>query len=110
MVMKRTIANISDWLLEKVKLLRDEPFISASEGFVVERSILCGHVEAMLGTIKKTGLDKRISSKWDRRHKLVVVVMADQIIHPCSKLGHVRLMRTTTSCRCFKWFKGRRDQ
>ena len=65
-IRKRTIANLTQWPSEKVevlgRLLRNEPLVSARDAFVVERSIPHGHVEAILGTIKKLGIDELIAS------------------------------------------------
>ncbi|MCG8422329.1 MAG: hypothetical protein MJE77_30790 [Proteobacteria bacterium] len=60
-VRKRTIANLSHWSTEKVenlrRVLKNEPLVSATEMFLIEESLPHGHVEAVLGTIKKIGLD-----------------------------------------------------
>ena len=65
-ICKRTIANLSPWPSEKVealrRLLRDEPMVAVKETFVIEQSMAHGHVEAVLGTIKKLGLDELIGS------------------------------------------------
>src|SRR4030043_1608301 len=59
---KRTIANLTDWPSKKVetlrRLLKNESLVSPEEAFCVERSIPHGHVEAILGTIKKPGMDR----------------------------------------------------
>lgn len=97
---KRTLANISDWPLPKVetlrKLLRDEPLISPDDLFTTERTLPHGHVEAVLGTIRKFGLDSIISSKRCRERDLVLAMIAERLIHPCSKLATTREWHTTT--------------
>ena len=97
---KRTIANLTDWPEEKVELLRlllkGEPLVSAREAFAVERSVPHGHVEALLGTIKRLGLDSIIYSKRCRERDLVVAMITERLIRPCSKLATTRFWHTTT--------------
>jgi hypothetical protein len=97
---KRTLANLSDWPEHKVetlrRLLRDEILVSPNELFTVERSRPHGHVEAVLGTIRKLGLDSAIAAKRCRERDLVVAMIAERLIHPCSKLATTRLWHTTT--------------
>ena len=54
------------------------------EAFATERSLPHGHVKAVLGTIRKLGLDKLISSKRCRERDLTVAMVAEQLIHPCA--------------------------
>jgi transposase len=97
---KRTIANLTNWPEEKVEALRlllsGEPMVSARETFVVERTVPHGHVEAVLGTIKRLGLDSIIFSKRCRERDLVVAMIAERLIHPCSKLATTRFWHSTT--------------
>ena len=97
---KRTIANLTDWPEEKVellrRLLRGEPLVSAREAFAVERTVPHGHVEAVLGTIKRLGLDSIIYSKRCRERDLVVAMITERLIRPCSKLATTRFWHTTT--------------
>jgi transposase len=97
---KRTLANLSHWPAEKIqalrRLLRDESLVTAKDAFVIERSVPQGHVEAILGTIRKLGLDGILSSTRCRERDLVVAMIAERLIHPCSKLATSRLWHTTT--------------
>ena len=97
---KRTIANLTHWPEEKVEalrlLLKGEPMVSAREAFVVERTIPHGHVEAVVGTIKRLGLDSIIYAKRCRERDLVVAMIAERLIRPCSKLATTRFWHTTT--------------
>jgi transposase len=49
-----------------------------------------------LGTIKQLQLDRIIASKRSRQRDLVVAMIAERLIHPCSKLATTRLWHTTT--------------
>ena len=97
---KRTIANLTDWPEEKVELLRlllrGEPLVSAREAFAVERTVPHGHVEAVLGTIKRLGLDSIIYSKRCLERDLIVAMITERLIRPCSKLATTRFWHTTT--------------
>jgi transposase len=99
-ICKRTIANLSQWPSEKVealrRLLRDEPMVAAQEAFIIDESKAHGHVEAILGTIKKLDVEELISSRRSRERDLVVALIAERLLHPCSKLATTRLWHTTT--------------
>jgi hypothetical protein len=99
-VRKRTIANLTHWPSAKVEalrsLLKNETLVASKETFVIERSIPHGHVEAVLGAVKKLGLDGLIASTRCRERDLVVAMIAERLIHPCSKLATTRLWHTTT--------------
>jgi transposase len=97
---KRTLANLSDWPKQRIetlrRLLRDEVLVSPSDLFLTERTLPHGHVEAILGTIRKLGLDVMVSAKRCRERDLVLAMVAERLIHACSKLATTRLWHTTT--------------
>lgn len=97
---KRTLANLSHWPKHKIetlrRLLRDEVLVSPKDLFETQRTLPHGHVEAILGTIGKIGLDGVISSKRCPERDLVLAMIAERLIHPCSKLATTRLWHTTT--------------
>ncbi|MDJ0892830.1 MAG: IS1634 family transposase [Gammaproteobacteria bacterium] len=99
-VCKRTIANLTDWPARKVETLRrvlkDEPLVSPQEAFTIERSVPRGHVEAALETVRHIGLDKLIGAKRTRERDLVLAMIIERLIFPCSKLATTRLWHTTT--------------
>jgi len=97
---KRTLANLSDWPPDKIdtfrRLLRDERLVSAQDLLATENSAPHGHVEAILEMIAKLGLDRLISSQRCRERDLVVAMIAQRLIDPCSKLATTRQWHTTT--------------
>jgi transposase len=99
-IRKKTIANLTDWPEQKVealrRVLRNEPVMAPQDVFVVKRSLPHGHVEAVLGTIRKLGVEKLVYSKRCRERDLVVAMVVEQLVHPSSKLGTTRLWHTTT--------------
>jgi len=99
-IRKRTLANLSDWPAAQIealrKVLRGETLISPSDLFAVERSTPHGHVEAVLGTMRKLGLPALIASKPSRQRDLVLAMVAERLVRPCSKLATTRLWHATT--------------
>jgi transposase len=97
---KRTLANLSHWPAHKVetlrRVLRDEPLVAPDAVFTVERSVPHGHVEAILQMIRRLELDTLIASKRSRERDLVVALLVERLIQPCSKLATTRLWKTTT--------------
>src|ERR1700730_1232224 len=97
---KRTLANLSAWPPHKIELfrrvLRDELLVSPAALFETERTLPHGHVEAVLGTIKTLGLETVLAAKRSRERDLVVAMIAERLLHPCSKLATTRLWHTTT--------------
>jgi len=102
-VEKRTIANISDWPMAKVntlrRLLRNEPLMGPDDVFSIEESLPHGHVAAILGTMRKIGLEKTIAAKRCRERDLVVAMIAQRLISPGSKLDNTRAWHDTTLAR-----------
>ena len=98
-VKHETLGNLSHLPEEVIDLIRrslaGEHFVSAREAFTIERSIPYGHVRAVLGTLRKLGLEPLIASKRSRERDLVVALIAERILHPTSKLGTVRLWGLT---------------
>jgi len=98
-VKKRTLANLTEWPLEKIealrKVLRGEEVLTETS-VIIEQSLPHGQVEALLGTIKKLGLHTLIASKPCRERNLVLAMIAGRLIHPSSKLAATRLWHTTT--------------
>jgi transposase len=99
-VRKRTVANLTGWPKEKVEALRrvlkNEPLMAPEEAFAIEQSLPHGHVEAVLGTIRKLGLERLISSTRCRERDLVAAMVLERVIHPCSKLATTRVWHSTT--------------
>ncbi|HXP17730.1 MAG TPA: IS1634 family transposase [Terriglobales bacterium] len=97
---KRTLANLSDWPLHKIetlrRLLRDETLVSPQDLFRTQQTLPHGHVEAILSTIRKLGLDAIISAKRCRERDLVLAMIAERLLDPCSKLATTRQWHATT--------------
>jgi hypothetical protein len=99
-IRKRTLANLTDWPAAKVealrRLLRGEALAAPQQLFTIERAVPHGHVEAILGTVRRLGLDTVVAAKRCRERDLVLALIVERILHPCSKLATTRLWHTTT--------------
>ena len=98
--LKRTLANLSHWPTQKIealrRLLRDETLVSPQDLFTTRRTLPHGHVQAVLGILRKLGLAAIISAKHCRERDLVVAMIAQRLLDPCSKLATTRAWHTTT--------------
>jgi transposase len=99
-IRKRTLANLTHWPEQQVetlkRLLRGETLVAPRDVFAVEDSLPHGHVEAVLGSIRKLQLDGLIASKPSRQRELVVAMIAERLIAPSSKLATTRLWHDST--------------
>jgi transposase len=97
---KRTLANLSDWPPEKIdtlrRLLRDDTLVSPHQLFDTQKTLPHGHVEALLLAVRKLGLDSLLSSKPGRERDLVVAMILERLLDPCSKLATTRQWHSTT--------------
>ncbi len=97
---KRTLANISRWPREQIealrRVLRGETVVAPADAFAIERSLPHGHVKAVLGTIRKIGLDRVIAARRSRERDLVVAMIAERLLHGGSKLAGTRHWHATT--------------
>jgi transposase len=101
-VKKRTLANITRWPREIIAglkvLLRGGMAVENPEhSFTVERSLPHGHVLAVLGMVKKVGLDLLLGRKASEERNLVVAMLVARILNPLSKLATVRGLREETA-------------
>ncbi len=99
-VKHETLGNISHLPGELIDVIRrslaGERFVAPAEALLIERNLPHGHVQAVLGTIHHLGLDCLIASKSSQQRNLVLAMIAERLLHPCSKLATTRLWHTTT--------------
>ena len=93
-VRKRTLANMTHWpphVVEGLRsLLKGGQVIQAAEGFEIVRSLPHGHVAAVLGTLRRIGLDKLIARRGGWQQDLVVGMIVARVLDPRSKLATAR--------------------
>lgn len=99
-VKNRTLANITKlpaYAIEGLKrLLKGEKLVTAEDAFEIETSLQHGHVDAVLQTIRRIGLDKIISKKRCRERDLVLAMITARVLAPSSKLESTRWWSTTS--------------
>jgi transposase len=99
-VKHQTLGNLSHLpgrVIEMVReALRGVVFVAAATALSIVRSLPHGHVEAVLGLIRRLGLDRIVGSVPTRERNLVLAMVAQRILEPSSKLAATRLFRTTT--------------
>ena len=97
---KRTIANLSKCPPEAVEAfrlaLKGVELVPKGELYTTERSMPHGHVQAILGMIRKLGVDTMLASRRCREQDLVVAMIAQRLLNPCSKLATTRYWHTST--------------
>jgi len=100
-VKHETVGNVSHLPMHVIDLIRralkGESFVCAEESFECVRSLPHGHVVAVLGTLKKLGLDKIIASRRSRMRDLVMAMIVARIIDPRSKLAIARGLSEQTA-------------
>jgi len=93
-VRKRTLANLSALSPEQIegmrRLLRGETLVSVDDAFQVERSLPHGHVAAVLGTLRRIGLEHVLGSRPSPERDRVVAMIVARILDPGSKLATAR--------------------
>lgn len=101
-VKKRTLLNLSDWppeLVEGFKALlkggtvvpKDQPV------FTIKRSLPHGHIAAILGTLRKTGLDRLLGPAGHRDRDLVIAMIVARLAAPTSKLATAKALSPLTA-------------
>ena len=99
-VRNETLANLShlpDPLVDLIRRgLRGEQLCSVQERFEVIASRHHGHVDAVLTTMRRLGVERLIASRPSRERDLVLAMIAARILAPTSKLATTRWWSTTT--------------
>lgn len=100
-IRKRTLANLSALSREQVdairRILRGETLVSAHEHLVIERSLPHGPVAAVLGTLRRVGLDTVLAARPSPERTLVVAMIVARIVAPASKLATARGLDAATT-------------
>jgi transposase len=99
-VKHRTLANLShlpEHLIDVIRRsLKGEAFAAAQDVLQTKQTLPHGHVHAVLGVIRKLGVDSLIASTPSRERDLVVALVAQRLLFPCSKLASTRHWHSTT--------------
>lgn len=99
-VIKRTLSNLTHWPKNQVDafrlLLKGEQMVPARSHFKILKSVPHGHVEVLLGLIRRLRLDSLISSKACVERALIVAALTQLVIDPESKLAITRSWNQST--------------
>lgn len=101
-VRNHTLANLSRWPEDKVLALQavlagKAPPVALEGAFEIARSLPHGHVAAVLGSLRRLGLEELISPEPSRERDLVVAMICARVIDPTSKLATARGLRAETA-------------
>ncbi|MGH8523774.1 MAG: IS1634 family transposase [Gammaproteobacteria bacterium] len=94
-VLKRTLANLTDWPVQLVEGLRTllgggTAIERLEESFEIVRSLPHGHVSAVLGMLRRIGLERLIAPQRSPERDRVVAMVVARLINPRSKLATAR--------------------
>src|ERR1700722_6673626 len=95
-----TLGNLShlpERLIDIIRRsLRGEAFVPSDEAFRTLATKPHGHVEAVLATFRKLDLENLLASEPSRQRALILALIAQRILFPCSKLATTRNWHDTT--------------
>jgi hypothetical protein len=101
-IKKRTLLNLSDWPHERIAgfkaLLKGGTVIPHDgDGILVNPLLPHGHVDAVLGTVRKIGLDRLLGPDGNRCRDLILALVVSRILDPSSKLAAARALSPDTA-------------
>jgi hypothetical protein len=100
-VKTRTLANLSGWPEAKVealrRVLRGETLVVAADRFAIERALPHGHVAAVLGTLRRIGLDRLLPRRPERLATLALALIVARVVEPAAKLATARQLSEATA-------------
>ncbi|HLY35305.1 MAG TPA: IS1634 family transposase [Candidatus Limnocylindria bacterium] len=99
-VKHRTLANLSHLPPELIELIRrslkGERFVAATDALRIVRSVPHGHVVAVLGLVRRLGLEALLDRRPSRQRDLATALIAARVIEPASKLATARRLADST--------------
>ena len=100
-VKTRTLANLSSLAPQTIeglrRLLRGETLVNPTESLKVLRSLPHGHVAAVIGTLRRCGLEKLIATQRSRSRDLVLAMICSRVLDGVSKLSTAQGLRSQTA-------------
>jgi Transposase DDE domain len=101
-IKKRTLLNLSTWpvaLVEGLRaLLKGGAVVPpGQEAITIKRSLPHGHVAAVLGTLRRIGLDRLLGPSGNRCRDLVIAMIVARLIAPLSKLATAKALDPATA-------------
>ncbi len=100
-VRSETLANLSSLPEETIDLielsLKGAPLGRLDESITVVRTLPHGHVAAVLGTLRESGLETLLGSRRSRERDLAEALIVQRVLSPASKLATARDLGTQTA-------------
>jgi hypothetical protein len=100
-IVKRTLANLSDWPPTQIdalrRVLKGDSLISLYDALQIVRSLPHGHVAAALGTLRRIGLESDLARTACTERDLVCALIVARILAPASKLATARGLHEQTA-------------
>jgi Transposase DDE domain len=100
-VKTRTLANLTHWppaQLEALRrVLRGDTLVAPEDAFEIIRSLPHGHGAAVLGTLRRLGLDFLLAAQKSHQRDLVVAMIVARLLDPQSKLATARSWHPETA-------------
>jgi len=100
-VRKRTLANLShlpDTTIEQLRrALRGESLVAMDDAFAIVRARPHGHVAAVLGTLRKLGLERLLASRRSPERDRAVALIVARVLAPDSKLATARALASESA-------------
>jgi hypothetical protein len=100
-VKTRTLANLTHWPPTQLdalrRVLRGDPLIAPDDALEIVRSLPHGHVAAVLGTVRRLGVDRLIAAKKSWHRELVLAMLVARLLTPQSKLATARGLGSETA-------------
>ena len=100
-VRKRTLANLSHWPPDQLdrlrRVLKGELLVAPHQALQLSRSLPHGHVAAVLGTLRRLGLEKLLDRTPHRQRDLALAMIVARLLDPRSKLATARGFRPETA-------------
>jgi hypothetical protein len=101
-VRHENLGNLSHLPLEVIdairKMLAGRVLVDLDEQLEIESSLPHGHVCAVLGVLRDLDLERLLARERCRERDLVVAMICQLVIAPCSKLSMTRRFHQTTLC------------
>lgn len=101
-VRTRTLANLTSWPPERIeglkRLLRGDvgPAVPLADAFEIVRTRSHGNVAAVVGTMRKLGLERLLAPTRSRQRDVALSLIAARILSPRSKLATARTLDPAT--------------
>ena len=113
-VKNETVGNLShleQWMIDGLRaMLAGRRLVDLDEEFEIVRSLPHGHVAAVLGVLRDLDLERLIARERCRERDLVVAMIAQRLLAPCSKLSTTRLVHQTTLAAGIGAWRGHRGE